>query len=62
MASTKICVSRCPRCSQPTQPVDEWFENCGYCAWPLADPGVECVRCRTLNPSNDTVCDCGRQL
>ena len=62
MASVDAKVKQCPRCSQSVQPVDQWFDTCGYCAWPLWDVGIECVRCKTLNSIDDTVCDCGRQL
>jgi hypothetical protein len=64
MASIKTTVRCCPRCSQPTTAMDAWPESvCGFCQWPLDDPGVECVRCGTLNPNEgDDCCSCARTL
>jgi len=54
----------CPRCSQPTTHMDSWPDSqCGFCRWPLDDPGLECVMCRAFNSVNDQRCVvCSRVL
>ena len=57
MASVKIRATSCPRCSQPTTLMDLWPESrCGFCQWVLSDPGVQCVKCSTINPSEAADC------
>jgi len=57
--STSIVAERCPRCSYPR---DTFDDRCGYCQWPLFDPGVECV-CGLLNLRRAEKCDqCKRAL
>ena len=63
MASVQTKAVRCPRCSQLPGPLDDWFDSCGYCQWPLSEAGIECVQCRLLNLDDATVCkNCGGTL
>jgi hypothetical protein len=64
MASVGERVERCPRCSQPTTYADRWLESqCGFCQWPLADDGLSCATCGTLNASNERECNlCSQRL
>lgn len=63
MASVQTKMEHCPRCSQPTTVMDVWPGSvCGFCKWKLADPGIECVKCGTLNFSYERECDLCHQL